>query len=80
MLYLRGLTSFVATIGKSAINEQGEIDLSDAGGGSARFAFFALMFVLARAAGGKLALIAMIPGFFFYQIASVVEGQREWDV
>eukprot|EP00520_Triparma_pacifica_P016504 CAMPEP_0118653912 /NCGR_PEP_ID=MMETSP0785-20121206/12085_1 /TAXON_ID=91992 /ORGANISM="Bolidomonas pacifica, Strain CCMP 1866" /LENGTH=154 /DNA_ID=CAMNT_0006546489 /DNA_START=244 /DNA_END=705 /DNA_ORIENTATION=+ len=67
-LYLRGLTSYVSTIGKSAINDLGEVDLSDAGGGFARFAFLALMFVLGKAAEGKLMIGVMIPGFFMYQV------------
>jgi hypothetical protein len=79
ILYCRGLTSYVSMIGGSAINSSGEVDLSAAGGGSARFAFLILMFVMARALPGKVELIEAIPGFFFYQIASVIEGQRQWE-
>ena len=79
ILYCRGLTSYVSMIGGSAISSSGEVDLSAAGGGSARFAFLILMFVMARALPGKVELIEAIPGFFFYQVASVIEGQRQWE-
>ncbi|GMH50109.1 hypothetical protein TrRE_jg12036 [Triparma retinervis] len=79
LLYLRGLTSYVSNIGSSAITPSGDLDLSDAGGGSARFAFLAMMFIVDRAVPGKFTLLAIIPAFFMYQVASVIEGQREWE-
>lgn len=75
LFYLRGLSSYVSTVGASDITTD---TLKDAGSGAGRFAGFLMLFVLARAVG-DFNLGAGVAGFFTYQVGSVVEGFRSWN-
>ena len=56
-------------------------DMEDAGrgGGSDRFAYLIAAVVVGKAVGVMGMLGGVLPGFFGYKIASVVEGFRDWD-
>mmetsp|Transcript_20537 Transcript_20537/g.38292 ORF Transcript_20537/g.38292 Transcript_20537/m.38292 type:complete len:213 (-) Transcript_20537:47-685(-) len=75
VFYIRGLSSYVSTVGAQNVNEE---TLKEAGSGAGRFAGFLLLFVAARAFE-EFNLGFGVAGFFTYQIASVLEGQREWN-
>ncbi|GMI19248.1 hypothetical protein TeGR_g4323 [Tetraparma gracilis] len=70
--YVLSLSKFVSALGGTL----GEASPSDAGAGAARFAFLGLLFVAIKALGVEP--VPAVAGFFVYQLASVVEGQRRF--